>query len=187
MRTKSSYCASLLILFTDTETSSPNGGSARRKASAYTRKHKHRQTSISVEGFEPTTPMFERPKRVYSSAHEAYTLETSTWLIINKIKNRHSIVNNFKDYESTATVKTTIDHQFYWGFIRNSSFLLPNSGQFSSIPRLQLNLQWSLVYWNVCTVALDVIFLRHSASVYFGITVRVNLKGCALNGQLGGV
>jgi hypothetical protein len=49
----------------------------------------------------------------------------------------------------------------------------------------KLNLPSSRVYCSVYTVELVVeiyIFLRHAASVYFGITVRDHLRGCAPNG-----
>jgi hypothetical protein len=51
-----------------------DGGSARRKASTYTGQHnkeKRGHTSMPRAGFEPTIPMFERPKTVRASDHAA--------------------------------------------------------------------------------------------------------------------
>jgi hypothetical protein len=54
-----------------------DGGSARRKAAAYTQ-NKHTQTSMPLVGFEHTTPVFELEKTVHALHHAAAVLGYNT-------------------------------------------------------------------------------------------------------------
>jgi hypothetical protein len=79
-------------------------------------------------GFEPTIPVYEQSKVMHSLAVRAFW-KTNRPIIINKIKNPHSLVDSFKAWESTFAkynFKDDHKHQVYRSLVFNCSILLPN-------------------------------------------------------------